>query len=678
MATMEQVQFLNSALEEMKLQIATLRGENNMLMKANQGGAKRGLIDTKELSRMDSLETPKQWADWSTRFKDAVGARGHAAARFALDQVENMPEDNGGVVKCGILAQQARPEIWGEARIDESTWRMWAQDLYYILEDMTRGDATVTIRNPVDQAADEPQDGFRAWRALKVSMNPKTPARRLQCFMDVVNVSEIKDKREVNIGINTWLRKVSRLKTEFDEQLSASLRTALLISILPKDMQVAALQQVDMKEDSADEIVREQVFKDVIEKVKTVINSEIARSVPTPMEGVTVGRVAAGHEYWPDNEHLHWGSDSRADVGNLDQYEIDAVGYGLECYSCGQKGHRAFECPQKGKGKGSYKGGSKGGYDSNGKGGDHFSRGNGGYGYKGQGYQKGFGKGQWQMRRKACFGCGSLDHLQRNCPKNVGSVDETNVQNVTNNMINDEDVIFIGNVGRAKTFGEIAFVKPPRKKVRKCNRTVTPAGPLTSSVTSGRFDCLRTDSDDVEEKSIETLMKEVRMVGDQFVVEPESVDICAVGKSEETMVGLTFQATDVKKALAAVWRGCEKGNIVQFGDAPEDCFVKNKQTSRKIFMRKKKGSYVLDVEFVIKKEGELISLGKGEITVDSAAEESVCPKDWGGAFELKTQKKKMNFRAANGQAMEHYGERTITCLAETSPGSRSAPFPGPP
>ena len=36
----------------------------------------------------------------------------------------------------------------------------------------------------------------------------------------------------------------------------------MLISILPKDMQVAALQQVDMKEDSADEIVREQVFKE--------------------------------------------------------------------------------------------------------------------------------------------------------------------------------------------------------------------------------------------------------------------------------------------------------------------------------------------------------------------------------------------------------------------------------
>ena len=34
------------------------------------------------------------WADWSTRFKDAIGARGHPAARAALDAVENLPSQS--------------------------------------------------------------------------------------------------------------------------------------------------------------------------------------------------------------------------------------------------------------------------------------------------------------------------------------------------------------------------------------------------------------------------------------------------------------------------------------------------------------------------------------------------------------------------------------------------------
>ncbi len=42
------------------------------------------------------------------------------------------------------------------------------------------------------------------------------------------------------------------------------------------------------------------------------------------------------------------------------------------------------------------------------------------------------------------------------------------------------------------------------------------------------------------------------------------------------VMGMGFQVADVKKPLAAVWRICEKGNIVQFGDNDEDCFIMNK------------------------------------------------------------------------------------------------------
>jgi hypothetical protein len=66
-------------------------------------------------------------------------------------------------------------------------------------------------------------------------------------------------------------------------------------------------------------------------------------------------------------------------------------------------------------------------------------------------------------------------------------------------------------------------------------------------------------------------------------------------------------------------------------------------------------------------------LSKGEITVDSAAEESVCPKDWGGAFPLKETKRKMNFQTASGQVMQHYGERVVTCITESRPSPRTSP-----
>ena len=68
-----------------------------------------------------------------------------------------------------------------------------------------------------------------------------------------------------------------------------------------------------------------------------------------------------------------------------------------------------------------------------------------------------------------------------------------------------------------------------------------------------------------------------------------------------------------------------------------------------------------------RKDGVTVSLGKGEIAIDSAAEESARPLDLGGAFPLKEPKKKMCFKTASGQDMQHYGERVVTCITQSKP-----------
>ena len=50
-------------------------------------------------------------------------------------------------------------------------------------------------------------------------------------------------------------------------------------------------------------------------------------------------------------------------------------------------------------------------------------------------------------------------------------------------------------------------------------------------------------------------------------------------------------------------------------------------------------------------------VGAGEITVDSAAEESVCPKMWGKAYPLREPARRLKFMSASGGSMKHYGER---------------------
>ena len=123
-------------------------------------------------------------------------------------------------------------------------------------------------------------------------------------------------------------------------------------------------------------------------------------------------------------------------------------------------------------------------------------------------------------------------------------------------------------------------------------------------------------------------------------------------KPKGIAMGLTFQVTSVNKPLLAVKRVTEKGNHVSFGPQPEDNFIVNKVTGDKIMLRPNgKGSYLMDVNF---ENG-----AKTAITLDSGAEESVCPKSWGSQFGIQNADRWLNFKGANGSKIEHYGQRNV-------------------
>ena len=69
-----------------------------------------------------------------------------------------------------------------------------------------------------------------------------------------------------------------------------------------------------------------------------------------------------------------------------------------------------------------------------------------------------------------------------------------------------------------------------------------------------------------------------------------------------------------------------------------------------------RGSFVMDVQFL---GGE-----KTTITVDSGAEENVCPWEWGeNVFGTREASTWMQFRNANGGDIPHYGERDVKVIS---------------
>ena len=90
-----------------------------------------------------------------------------------------------------------------------------------------------------------------------------------------------------------------------------------------------------------------------------------------------------------------------------------------------------------------------------------------------------------------------------------------------------------------------------------------------------------------------------------------------------------------------------------FGPQEEDNYILNKATGQKMMLKARgRGSYVMEVQFV---GGE-----KTTSMVDSGAEESVCPWEWGERlFGTQHSKEHMRFKNASGGTMEHWGMREV-------------------
>ena len=78
----------------------------------------------------------------------------------------------------------------------------------------------------------------------------------------------------------------------------------------------------------------------------------------------------------------------------------------------------------------------------------------------------------------------------------------------------------------------------------------------------------------------------------------KKVALRAGDAGKEKIIGLPFQACNVKRPLAAVRRICEKGNIVQFGPKEADNFIMNVSTRDKVMLKQERGQYVMEATIV--------------------------------------------------------------------------------
>jgi hypothetical protein len=623
---------------------------------------KRVILDEKYFRRVDKFDGDvTKFRGWMFDLMVAIG------------QVDNeLAKEVKGILARG-LDEKWNPET--DADIQVWTYEKYTAELYGIICSLTTGEAKNVVRGIMDTSL--AQDGYKALVILNKRFDAKTSASLLQSFLDVVKPQAMKGTQDIVSGIHKWETRVTGLKSRYGEDLNDNLKLAILIGMLPKDYQDLVMQTSCM--------TNKMSYSGIRDNVLNIANQRIQMTQPVPMD---LGAV--------EEAGVDWG-------GFEDQQEVDAVGANTQCYSCGGYGHLARTCTKgKGdqKGKGGFgKGGGKDygkGYGKSwspyGKGGAYNPKGygkdGGGKGGKdggGKGYGKdGGGKGGGYGYQGVCWKCNRIGHKAMECRVGINEVDGGR-----SDTTKEECAVEIGGcwnvcavevsadgdrnpAGRSEFYADSSKMrkfKEPKTPTRNSFGILQDEEEATEDVAGAprcgwcskmllvlqeesfpKLGCCEEGKCKVKFKKINK--KDWRKLPRMKAIEEEDEDVWIQPVETDKTMKLGFQVADVKKPLISVKRICEKDNLVSFGPKLEDNFILNRTSGDKLMLKPSgKGCYVMDVSFV---NGE-----RTTITVDSGAEENVCPWEWGQQFGIQPADNWMNFRNASGGWMEHYGKRDV-------------------
>jgi len=545
----------------------------------------------------------EHWKDWSFQFRSST----RASSGEAYDILNWAEKETAEISDFSEM----------DNLIDEDVAERLSGELFNVISTTVKGEPLQLLHNC-------DFNGAEAWRRLSKRYSPSTPLRAMQLMIQVVNPGKSKNLKDIQSHIDRWEARVLALERDFKETVGSKMKAAILISMLPADLQNALIQQADKYEE----------YGPTKEKIISIVEAKIAMKSPDDMD---VDWLAKENEAWYGNQE------------NDEDIDWLGKGGGIQCHRCGGLGHISKNCgspePAKGKSKGQGKNGK-----GDGKGGK-----NGKFGYKG-GNGKNDYKGKGNGKNEYCSYCGKPGHGPKECWSKQKDDAAAGLAAVDPADEEDQELSGFDMAGLdiiepppVPTWTEVVSGKnrkaanlcklldccpveidqngfPPLPRIQPDERTnqekrihmrsmrkpldccpVEIAGKRQKKpIGAGK---ITIDSGAAESVMPMEMLKEIQLkeskgskAGVQYIAAnggrmpnlgEKQVHFKTSDGAESNVV---FQVTHARKPLASVSKMVKKGNRVIF--SPSGSYIENIATKKRIDMQEVNGTYQIDVEYL--------------------------------------------------------------------------------
>ena len=154
----------------------------------------------------------------------------------------------------------------GTQNIDQELYQKYSRELYGVLCTLTTGEPKNLVRGIVQGGFG--QDGYKALVIFNKRYDARNGATLLHAFLETVNPAAF-EAGELVSGIHKWETRMADSKNRYGEDLTPSVKLALVVGRLPKEYQDMMMQHVVAKggEQMDYEQTREQIINLVTQKM---------------------------------------------------------------------------------------------------------------------------------------------------------------------------------------------------------------------------------------------------------------------------------------------------------------------------------------------------------------------------------------------------------------------------